>query len=242
MCCGNISHARDILTSCLRDGRWIKGRDLWEFVETLKNHDGFEYMLPIDNDKHEEYKSWRGENPDKDPIYRLWQVYDKIKGHLYTSRPFLGAPPQDAPIRQPIQLALSILNLTITQLWWSTSALSRPLKNEPAWMKDQKDAQRQLTIARMMPALRDVMEHIDELDLGDFEGFAICEQEEPDMLIKNNLGLCIYRTKEEAQKMIDTWAIQDDNCVEDTYKKEVRKKTVIRPVSVSSKEGLYFFG
>ena len=108
-------------------------------------------------------------------------------------------------------------------------------------MKQQRHAARQLTLARFIPALKDAFDHIDALNLGDFEGFAIVKTEEPDEVLTNRLGQCIFHTKEEAQKMIDIWAKpEDENEEEKNNRNEIRKNTTIRPVSVSSKTGLTF--
>lgn len=240
MCCATISDARDILIGQFRGGRWISGEKLWQFVQLLDHHDGFEYMLPRTEKNYEEWKRCEDfQKPKDDPVYRLWEIYDKIKEHLVVSKPSVDPYVEDAPIREPIQAALSLLYSGITGLYWGTSCFDDE-ERRPAWMKQQKHAARQLTIARLLPALRDVLLHIDKLDMGDFDGFAICKVEEPTAVCDNALGMCIFHTKEEAQKMIDVWAKPEDENVEDLGRRDIRKKTMIRPVHISSKTGLSF--
>jgi hypothetical protein len=240
-CCATISNARDILLGQLRGDRWIDGGELWEFVELLAHHDGFEYMLPQTDENFEEWKSYNFAEPKDDPIYRLWEIYDKTKEHFVVRKPHVDPYAEDAPIREPIQAALSLLYSGITGLYWSTSCFERDDEDRnPAWMKQQKHAHRQLTIARLLPALRDVLQHVDSLDMGDFDGFAVCKVDEPTAVLDNRMGLCVFHTKKEAQKMIDAWAKTEDENVEDMGRRDIRKKTMIRPVHVSSKTGLTF--
>lgn len=240
-CCANISAARDILYSKVRHGRWLDSKDLWEFIEILKNHDGFEYMLSPTDKNYAEWSSWEeGRKPQDDPIYRLWEVYDKIKDHLKLAPPYVVPFSDDAPIREPIRAAISVLHAGVGSLYWSTSCFGER-DGDPQWVVDQRRAERQLTIARLMPALRDVMTHIDKLDLGDFDGFAICKQAEPDAVCDNRLGLCIYSTMKDAQEMIERWCkVEDEEEEARPGKKPTREQTVIRPVHVSSKTGLTF--
>lgn len=60
MCCGTISHIRDVLIGCLRDGGMITASDLSEIVQLLKDHHDC------------------GDN-DSDPLVRLQQTWDAIK-------------------------------------------------------------------------------------------------------------------------------------------------------------------
>lgn len=240
MCCGTISAARDILLGELRGGRWIDGEKLTRFVGLLSHHDGFEYMLPRTEKNYEEWGSYAFERPADDPIYRLWEIYDKIKDHLHVRPPSVEPYPENAPIRDPIQAALTTVYSHSASLYWATSCFASDREDEPAWMKQQKQAHRQLTIHRLLPALQALLKHIDTLDLGDFDGFAVCKAKEPSAVTENGLGLCIFHTREEAQGMIDTWSKQEDEHEEDYLSRNVRENTIIRPVHVSSKTGLTF--
>jgi len=241
-CCATISNARDILYAQARHGRWIDGKDLWEFVEILSHHDGFEFMLPRTNENHREWSSWcEGIEPQDDPIYRLWEVYDKVKNHLKIEVPHTEPYPEGAPIREPIQRALSTLNQSLDALYWATSCFASGREDDPQWMKDQRRAARQRTIARLMPALHELIHHIDDLDLGDFEGYAVVQKDEPDVLCKNGLGACIYTTEDDAKEMIARWAKTYDERKEPAGRMaSPRESTAIRPVRVSSKTGLTF--
>jgi hypothetical protein len=240
MCCATISHARDILLAELRGGRWINGEKLWEFVELLRHHDSFEYMLPPTEKNYQKWKSHTFKRPKDDPVYRLWEIYDAIKDHLIVRPPPVEPFSEDAPIRQPIQAALSTVYSHSASLYWATSCFNDEGDRDPPWMKQQKQAARQLTIHRLLPALQSLLKHIDALNLGDFDGFAVCKSKEPDAVTENGLGLCVYHTRDEAQRMIDTWAKQDDENKTDYLSKEVRANTIIRPVHISSKTGLTF--
>lgn len=240
-CCGTISSARDILIAQVRHGRWIDTKDLWEFIEILSHHDGFEFMLPKTHENYREWSTWYEDmKPQDDPIYRIWETWDAIKEHALLEVPHADPYPENSSAREPVKAALNVLYDGVFALYWGTSCFSEESDNDPDWMKQQKHARRQLTIARLLPALRGVLDHIDTLDMGDFKGFAVCKIGEPDDVCRNRLGQCIYHTEEEAQKMIDRWAKRDDENEEDFGRKDIRKKAIIRPVSVSSETGLTF--
>ena len=239
-CCATISNARDILYAQARHGRWIDAKDLWEFVEILSHHDGFEYMLPQTHENYEEWSCWydKTAKPTDDPIYRLWEVYDKTKDHLKLKVPHDKPYPEDSKVREPVHAAISTLYDGVHNLFWSTSCFSEGRENDPQWMVDQKRARRQLTIARL---LQDLLTHIDTLDLGDFDGFAICKRDELDDICRNMLGKCIFTTEAEAQGMIERWSKSWDETEERNENWECPRDTmVVRPVRVSSKTGLTF--
>jgi hypothetical protein len=245
-CCGTISAARDVIYGRLRQGRWMYGEQVWEFFATLAHHDGFEYMLRKDDER---YKEWDAEHyfgdEKNDAIYRFWKTFDVVKDHVRMKPPHTTPYPEDSSIREPLRMSLSTLDGALNSLYWATSCFSKedPESPSPQWMLDQKRAARQLTIARLMPALRDVLDHIDTLDLGDFEGFAVVKKEEPDEVCRNGAGACLYTTEAQAKDMIEGWAKardeKDPDEIPDHYVCP-RETTLIRPVSVSSKTGLTF--
>lgn len=241
-CCATISSARDILLAQLRQGRWISTKDLWEFTEILSHHDGFEFMLPKNHEHYEAWRSWQqDQDPQDDPIYRLWQIWDKIKDHALLNTPRADPPaPKSKYAEHPVHSALSVAYNSIHMLFWATSCFGEGREDDPAWMAQQKHARRQLVLARVTPSLRTLFEHLSQFDQGDFKGFAICSKEDPKEILDNRMGQCIFHTREEAQGMIDAWAKRDDENEEDFGRKDIREKTTIRPVSVSAKTGLTF--
>jgi hypothetical protein len=242
-CCATISAARDILLKQLRGGRWIRTGELWEFMETIGHHDGFEYMLPKDHEHYSEFdeQDWRDHTPEEDPIYRLWQVWDKIKEHVTLKVPYTEPyKPESRYGKHPVHEALALAYSATHHLYWATSCFGKNREDDPAWMKQQKHARRQLTLARVTPALRTLFEHLDQFDLGDFEGFAVCKKDAPDDVLDNSMGQCIFHDEAEAQKMIDQWAKKDDEHEEDFGRNDIREKTTIRPVSVTVSHGLRF--
>lgn len=235
ICCGTISSSRDILLAQLRHGGWISCKDAWELAETLRSHDGFEWMTETGNlaPKH---RPWKKEN---DPIYKFWRAWRIISpfadiGTVWTS------PNPNPKFDDPVHGAVSVLHRGITSLWWSTGCFFEH-ENDPEWMTQQRIAQRKLAIARLLPALKTVLERVHTLDYADYSGFALCSKETPDHVLDNSLGLCIFNNKAEAKKMIEAWAVEDDHTQEprDDHT-DVRTRVVIRPVRVSTAEGLVF--
>lgn len=243
-CCAQISNARDVLFGKIRHGRWMNSGEVWEFFDRLANHDGFEYMLSQDSDRHEEWKGARYfGSEEKDAIYRFWKIFDKIKDHLPMKAPDTKPYPEDAQIRDPIQMAFRVARAGVDDLDWATGCFGRKRDDDPQWLLDQRRARRQLTIARVAPALRAILDQIHTIDLGDFEGFAVCKKDESDEVCINNAGRCIYSTEEEAKEMIERWAKSRDERSEDETPDHwvcPRLTTIIRPVRVSSETGMTF--
>jgi hypothetical protein len=84
-------------------------------------------------------------------------------------------------------------------------------KEEPA----QKTASQILNMHRVLPDLKYVMDHVDQLDLKPIEGVAVVVRA-TGKIPSNAYGSCIYYTEEEANKTLDLWRKADDT-YEDTY-------------------------
>jgi hypothetical protein len=243
-CCAQISNARDVLFGKVRHGCWMRSGEVWEFFARLANHDGFDYMLPVDGER---YEKWDGghyfESEDHDAVYRFWKVFDKIKDHLPMKAPETKPYSEDAPIRDPIQMAFRVARAGIDDLDWATGCFGRNRDDDPQWLLDQRRARRQLTIARVAPAIRSILDHIHTIDLGDFEGYAVCKKDEPDEVCTNGAGRCIYTTEADAKDIIERWSKDRDERDPDevpSHRADPRETTLIRRVSVSSETGLRF--
>lgn len=243
-CCAVISNARDVIYAKVRQDRFMSGSELWEFFGRLAQHDGFDYMFPPDSDAYRAWDKNHGfDSEDKDPIYRLWKIFDKIKNHLAVKSPETKPYPEDAEIRKPLQAAFRLASAGIDDLSWATGCFARTRDDDPQWLLEQRRAQRQLTIARVAPSLRTILDHLHTIELGDFEGFAVCKREEPDEVCANGAGRCIYATEEHAKEMIERWSkSRDEKSAEEIPPHWVcpRETTVIRPVRVSHETGLTF--
>lgn len=232
MCCGTISSVRDILLGQLRENRVISCADSNHVFELLAGHDGFEYMLANEEIDYKTYKT--------DPIYRFWVIWQMIRPHANLGTIYCE-PPKHPDYKNPIHNALDVAHKGIDALWWSVTCFKvGGDEGDPEWLKQQRIAERKLTIARVTPALRTILEHIKTLDYGDYDGFAICSKEDPSHILSNVVGYCIFKTKKEAEDMIERWAKPDDDLEEPSEnRKKVREETVIRAVRVSD-AGLSF--
>lgn len=155
-------------------------------------------------------------------------------------------PPKNPKFSSPIQKAISVLNSGIDKLWWATSCFSHEDETAeyktPEWLKQQRIVERKLTIARLIPALKDVLSHIKDLDYSDYDGFAICSRKDPSHVLSNGAGHCIFATENDAQTMIELWSKAGDHEKEppEHRKIKIRDAVVIRSVHVSTEHGLAF--
>jgi hypothetical protein len=237
MCCATISNARDILLSQLREDQTISCAETFQFIELLGSHDSFEWLRSDDEPDDSVV------DKAKNPIYRLWKVWQVIKPHanlLRSDRPKIE-PNKNPDFMHPVHEALGVAHRGIDALYFAVGCFGRGQPDDPEWMKQQQIASRKLIIARTLPSLRAVLDHISHLDLGDYDGFAICSSKEPSHVVSNRLGHCIFQNADEAQKMIDAWAKPEDHEKEPpAHREKIRSSVVVRPVRVSTEKGVVF--
>lgn len=241
MCCATISNARDILIAQLREDRYIDCSEALQFTELLGSHDGFEWLRGDEEPKESNHRGW---NKSADPFYKFWRIWRVIRPHanlLYSlGRPKVE-PNKNPDYVHPIHEALGVAHGGLDALYYALSCFGRGQQDDPDWMKQQRVAQRKLIIARTLPALRSVLDHIGHIDFGDYDGFAICSKESPSHVVSNRLGHCIFQSEKDAQDMIDAWANPEDHEKEPPpHRKKIRDSVIIRPVRVSSRTGLTF--
>lgn len=239
-CCATISNARDILLSQLREDQFIDCHEALQFVELLGSHDGFEWLRSDEEPKDSAHRGW---DKTKDPFYRFWKIWKVIRPHanlLRGGRPKVE-PNKNPDYTHPIHEALGVAHGGLDALYWAVGCFGRGQDDDPDWMKQQRVAQRKLTIARTLPSLRAVLDHISHLDYGDYDGYAICSKKEPSHIVSNRLGHCIFQNADEAQKMIDAWATPEDHEQEPpSHREKIRDSVVVRPVRVSTAGGVVF--
>jgi hypothetical protein len=91
----------------------------------------------------------------------------------------------------------------------------------------QHGMDRTVTLARLLPAVRMVLKSI-EADLQPVDGFAIVKGEAPNEVVVNGHGLCLYRSRDEAEKLIE---LLSKGVKEPPY-------VTIRPAKVTIEDGL----
>ena len=77
-CCGNMSLAQDYLNGIYRDGGWVSRLNFHLFIESLKNHDGFEDLTA--NKAPKKNKHRQSTAPRWDKIIQIWWALKDVPG------------------------------------------------------------------------------------------------------------------------------------------------------------------
>lgn len=189
-CCGNMSHAQDLLSSIFRFGPWVTAQKFTELIDALKGHDGFEALKKLDK------KTVKAKDPWS-KIIRTWHAAkDVLKGGDMPRMggKVYGEDPSSA------KDAVSVLDKTLWRLSWAS------LRDREEDATGQRHANREATLMQVGPALKTLSEKIQDLRLvkEPLEGFAVVEAG-TSKIVCNGLGFCIYRTKEAVDELLEAW-------------------------------------
>jgi hypothetical protein len=221
-CCGTTGAMQDILNSVYRDGGWIDGHELLELGSLAENHeDGFEnWGEPLEGDAViRTLASWM----TLDRWGRIGVVYRVLRKKLSPKKQSLTVRSRGLPEKD----AIPVLRNGMTFL--SYEDVFRRNKDEDG---QQNHANRILLIARILPAMRTIFDSFKNYQ--PFEGFALVYKETPDAVLDNRLGACVYKTSDDAQKVLDS--SRDISNMEG----EDLPSILIRPVRITVEEGLTF--
>lgn len=237
-CCGTSSAAQSEVNQAFHQGL-IKARGLERLAGLLASHDRSSrevyHFDQLDKPLEEVVEDLFGEGPlgwgQLTPWSKLAVIYHLTREYLESS------PPRGlGDHMSPLAKAISILGSGFDSLSWER--LYRSATDTP--MTSQGEASRLLTLYRMLPALATFNQEVGTLDLPPFEGFALYDKQ-LDYVASNGYGLCIYKTFEEAEKILAFFEKQESQYTERVPKRTpVREILDIRPVRVSSAHGLEY--
>lgn len=228
-CCGTISAIRDSLMQLLADGGWVSMRNLSEIIELMKTHDGFmDWFEP-------------GFTPDGDtltnPLYLLVQVWDVVKDRRWAS--WLDVPARKTPERRRETSARTLENALrmygYIQMFHSSGEQPDKEAQRRSEFRHQRDVQ--ITLSRVVPALREFTESLKEKMVLPIEGVAIVRRDDREVVLDTRGGPAIYRDEAEANETIGFWCTNDQNHPEPAPKPEDFE---LRPVTVSMNTGVEF--
>lgn len=189
-CCAQSSAIQDVVCDWFRFGGAIPIADLARIAEMSILHDGPSsafHTLPMP------VKEMVAAHPSSDLWERLALIWHLVKDYYVVKAPTAYHPKfseGDKAIRtiQDVATALSY---------------HRVFNKDSNTEQDQ--AERLMQLARMVPSLRYVLNHVDEYTLGasDFEGWALVELDKsPESICQNSYGLCLYREHSTARHVL----------------------------------------
>jgi len=208
-CCATISHIRNILIGCMREGGFILATDLCEIVQLLKDHNDCDAT---------------GVDHPQARLVRIWEtIKDDAELHL------LGCPEN----LNDLDNAFHILYGAASVLSWNL--LNHDATEDE---KFDHEMVRQIEFIRVLPAIRTVYKELAENQdkIVPFEGYAVVDDKSNDILDLRR-GFAIFRTKERAEevaKMFNEREIEKSK----KHKKAKEWMYKVKKVYVNLKDGL----
>ncbi len=240
-CCGAMSALQDEIEHVFRfESGWAKCRDLARMASIIENHDEIGEKVP-----------WNDlPTPIEDLVKALGlgtsglafdplTPWEKIAlcWHLVREHYSPEVPCAVHKNVTPLDGAIRILARSLE--YFSLGHFFVPEGQDSE--KTQIEASKLIVLARLLPALKTLNEHIGELGVEPIEGFALVDRERgPDAVCSNGYGYCILATRAEADELFRLWTKQAEQYEDDDRKKHLHDHIGIRPVRVTREKGIEF--
>jgi len=131
------------------------------------------------------------------------------------------------------------LDLMISNAGYSFKSLGYHTMFKSTGDSNQGKAYTNVLLARAIPLIKGILNHVEKNNPEPFEGVAIVDVKQgPKEIVRNRLGPCIYGTKEEAEKIFKLW--NDDNEQKEEHKEDLTSNLLIRRVKVTALNGIEF--
>ena len=210
-CCTHTSAMQDIVNSVFRDSGWIKAREFRELADLALNHDGFEAF--------ESEETVESLSALDDPWEVIGAVWCAVKDVLAPDTLYKPTPRDLSNFDEAVTLARNLL--------WQISLAKFFTTDEPM-RKGQRHANHTYSMMRILPALRTVYDHLENMSEQRFPVFGVRKKSTKEV-VANGLGLCIYETREQAGELFRIWREAGNNEIDDWE---------ILPAVVSVNDGL----
>ena len=185
-CCGPLGYAQDTLNGIFRNTGTCEANELRELAEIFLQHDGARSLF---HPKPDEVLPTKEAFFELLPLDRLALIWRVVKDHLVKDAPQPLRRPEDK-LRHAVRAAKNGLYFLDMHYLFQGFGSNTP--------NPRVDMAMAVNLSRLIPALKVLQERFVELDPGTFEGVAIFD--ESNEITSNNLGLCIFRTQEEAEE------------------------------------------
>jgi hypothetical protein len=249
-CCGQTGAIQDVVCGWFRDGGQVKIRELAEVAEMCIRHDNKQspfHDLGVSFDEVvTDAKAWQAGSELADTVlvkhwsnlwFRLAVVWHLVKDSY------------DDEVEHGIRTDMAPVDKAICTIDHIATALSmhRAFGGDET-PTGQTRAQKILMLAKLVPALRYVLNHIDDLALGStvFEGWALVDLSKgPEVICENGYGLCLYDDRDRMMEVVNLW--KSNEAKHEGHVPaymEIKDRIGIRPVKVdlSSEQGPTFTG
>jgi hypothetical protein len=223
-CCGNASEIQSTVIAIFHEGGYADADALYKLGEQVRTHpDGFEhggFFVDFDQKTFDEQCARWDELRVWDKLGLCYRaVADRILPYRSTVEPRVEKDPLEALVH----------STNLLSFWSMLSTDGKDTKT------GQRHANRTLTIAKMLPGTRKLLEIL-ESNLHTWSGVAIVRSPEPTEVCSNGFGLCFYDSREHAEDVLRTWRSKEPP----SGAAPTPDDFVIREVRVTTRAGLEF--
>lgn len=223
-CCGSMAFVQDLMNGVFRDSGDMDSQSLRLIGEAMISHHGVSPEWSFDK------PPTVMPTPEEFGLLRTWDrlavIWYIVRGHLQLEEPTLKRKSEndDGTLRHAIKAVANGAH------GLDNHYLFQVIDHDPNPAREtQKKATMSLTLARLLPALRTVLDRIYELDPGPFEGIAIVDPDNE--VVTNGFGPCVYDKQESAEGDLASMV---------AHNKRYEDLLNLRPVRVSVAKGIEF--
>jgi hypothetical protein len=241
-CCATCSAIQDILSHAFRFGSgWIDMQELGDMAQLWEEHGEGDQIVKF-SEEPDEFHHKAFVDSRLDPWEKIALVWHIAK-NFYEPR----VPGAYGDHLRELDKAVSLLGsslhaLSIHRMFDQNEIHTLEGQKVLEGQKSQDQASWLIILSRILPALKTLNEQIDQLGPPPMEGWALIDLEKgPDAVASNGLGLCLYRTEEEVEHLLQLWREQEGQREEKTERKgKIDDRIRVRRVRVTREKGIEF--
>lgn len=210
-CCGNMGVLQDTTNGVFRDGGWADAGAMLTIGEMARGHEGFEETFPeMDDDRFAELvQAWHdmpAEPPEGavfDPWWKVGIVFNAVEPQLKLARVDTPSTTFHPDRRSEDRDLLHVVANTAGSMAWNDMFT----RDDPEDLGTH-ELNRVVAQARLYPMVRRLADLLEGMGVA-FDGFGLVEPG-TDNVLSNMRGLCLYRERAHAERIMELWARDGD--------------------------------
>jgi hypothetical protein len=250
-CCANMSHVQDMIENVFRhNGTLIDAHNICHIATALRDHgveEPPESNLSLEKRVEKMARRFRSTVKAREtgktllnPVITMLLLADIIDGHYAPDHLIVNSLKNTKDLKH----AIAMLSLGLRSIAWHDMSNVSQLRDDVVekQINDQREANRLLALAKVYPHFKTVESHVNQLDDVLYRGYALAKKDNPDEILANGYGFCLYQSVEEANKVLDIWRNNKKQIEEigEKYEGGDINEFVVRHVTVSKSQGFQF--
>ena len=192
-CCGTTGLMQDHINAAFRNSGLLDGSDLLTLGELARTHEGFETFQPMDDERFSEWmRAWA--EGCLDPWDRIGLVFSGVEPWLSPRSHERARLQEDRDERQE---SFRLMAQTLSALEFND------LYRREGEAGEQHRLSTMLAMVRLLQPVRNLLAHLEASQLN-FQGWGLVVPGS-EQLLSNGYGLCIYPSREGAERVLELW-------------------------------------